>query len=676
MERKKLAPAKPKALRSSTTRTKNEPKRINLLKFLLIFVVIILGLKIIFGINLLLVPIILGINLLSVSGLNNFSLSITNVILLSLLVMVFGWVILRKPKQVFYYLNVALKVLFSLVVMLVVLKIIELRNFSMFIKSMMSLLLLVMVLHTLIFIWITWKKTQVPMSNFKIGKLEQIFYFLEVTVKDLLVLIVIIWVLFEVIQPSHFSMPIKSAMSLLLLALVFIWAIPQIKQAIPQMKRAISQMKRAIPQMKRAISQMKRGLSPLIGVKTIGTFVVISGLILIVVLFKPFGKLIDTEFWQGQGITENQMTIEELKKATVYITVEDDQKTRTGSGFLVHKTHNRAYIITNTHVLFPDERKRVEVKVFVTFNSGELNEITTRVNSDQVSLYPQSDIAIMSIGNARLDREPRLKPLFESVKPIKVSPNLNVTETQTIHILGFPFGKALATNQKNPAITISKGIISSNRKDENGQTILLQIDGNLNPGNSGGPVVTLEGIFVGVATATINPSVGQGIGFVIPTNQINRMLSGNMTNIIAKVKPLTSESEQLKITLRAELIDLLNRIKQASVILVPENFELLQQAYQVDGSWQKITPNQVTNYRFRDESRSHSTKMMTSISLPKGENRHYYGQIILQKQDNQIVYQSPFRLKINLNSPGQQLEIKKIVSIKRGTCFSISGSSK
>ena len=128
---------------------------------------------------------------------------------------------------------------------------------------------------------------------------------------------------------------------------------------------------------------------------------------------------------------------------------------------------------------------------------------------------------------------------------------------------GFPFGDVLATSKHSPAITVGKASISSLRRDDAGEPALVQIDGSLNPGNSGGPMVDVAGRLVGVAVATIRNS--SGIGLAVPGKEVVRMMQGRL----GKVYLHASQDERGATTVHVEasLIDPFHRIKSATLFL-------------------------------------------------------------------------------------------------------------
>jgi S1-C subfamily serine protease len=82
--------------------------------------------------------------------------------------------------------------------------------------------------------------------------------------------------------------------------------------------------------------------------------------------------------------------------------------------------------------------------------------------------------------------------------------------------VGFPFGIGPS---------VSAGVVSGLKREfrsPEGQQMLanlIQFDAAANPGNSGGPLVTMDGEVVGIVTAILNPSHERffiGIGFAVP----------------------------------------------------------------------------------------------------------------------------------------------------------------
>ncbi|WP_427915014.1 S1C family serine protease [Ramlibacter sp. MMS24-I3-19] len=82
--------------------------------------------------------------------------------------------------------------------------------------------------------------------------------------------------------------------------------------------------------------------------------------------------------------------------------------------------------------------------------------------------------------------------------------------------VGFPFGIGPSASGG-----IVSGLKRSFRSPEGKQemTNLIQFDAAANPGNSGGPLVTMDGEVVGIVTAILNPTPARtflGIGFAVP----------------------------------------------------------------------------------------------------------------------------------------------------------------
>ena len=82
--------------------------------------------------------------------------------------------------------------------------------------------------------------------------------------------------------------------------------------------------------------------------------------------------------------------------------------------------------------------------------------------------------------------------------------------------VGFPFGIGPS---------VSAGVVSGLKREFRSPegkrvlTNLIQFDAAANPGNSGGPLVTMDGEVVGIVTAILNPTEQRifiGIGFAVP----------------------------------------------------------------------------------------------------------------------------------------------------------------
>jgi S1-C subfamily serine protease len=240
-----------------------------------------------------------------------------------------------------------------------------------------------------------------------------------------------------------------------------------------------------------------------------------------------------------------------IKAATVFVKAKAGPLEWSGSGFVFQVDGKTALIATNEHVAVSPRKGGAPATVDVVFDSGRKNERVLR--AEVLATDPDRDLAVL-----------RVKEVADLPAPISFSEKLELVETLPVLTFGFPFGAALGTEGKNPAITVGKGSVSSLREDKNGRLKGVQIDGGLNPGNSGGPVVDEKGRLVGVAVAGVR---GTQIGLAIPAAELTGLLRGRVASVsMATVNAVDGVAE---VRVEIQFIDPLNKITKASVLFAP-----------------------------------------------------------------------------------------------------------
>ena len=161
-----------------------------------------------------------------------------------------------------------------------------------------------------------------------------------------------------------------------------------------------------------------------------------------------------------------------------------------GSGVVVVET---GLILTNLHVVAGAD------SVKVVFADGLVSDAVV------VQAQPEQDLAVL-----------QAKTLPDDLVPATLKSTADVRPGDVVVAAGFPFGIG-------PSVTA--GVVSGLKREfrsPEGQrmlTNLIQFDAAVNPGSSGGPLMTPEGEVIGIVTAVLNPTeqrVFVGIGFAVP----------------------------------------------------------------------------------------------------------------------------------------------------------------
>ena len=166
--------------------------------------------------------------------------------------------------------------------------------------------------------------------------------------------------------------------------------------------------------------------------------------------------------------------------------VEKRESGALGSGFVVSED---GYIVTNNHVVSNAD------EIFVKFSDGR--EYKTKL----IGTSSEVDIAVLKI------------EANEKFKPLEFSDSDKIEIGQWSIAFGNPMGL-------NDSMTV--GVISAAGRSSLGIEEIenfIQTDAAINQGNSGGPLIDINGKVIGVNTAILSTSGGSvGLGFAIPSN--------------------------------------------------------------------------------------------------------------------------------------------------------------
>jgi len=201
-----------------------------------------------------------------------------------------------------------------------------------------------------------------------------------------------------------------------------------------------------------------------------------------------------------------------------------DTATGSGSGVIYKVDGDKAFIVTNNHVI--EGAKQLEV----TMQDGS-KEQAQLVGSDV-----WTDLAVISISS-------------KDVKTVATFGNSDVLKQgETVIAIGNPLGLEFYGS-------VTTGVVSGKDRsvpvDLNGDKVadwqqeVLQTDAAINPGNSGGALVNLAGELVGINSMKIAESSVEGLGFSIPIN-----------SAIPIIEELERNGEMKRPTMGISLVDL------------------------------------------------------------------------------------------------------------------------
>ncbi len=175
----------------------------------------------------------------------------------------------------------------------------------------------------------------------------------------------------------------------------------------------------------------------------------------------------------------------------------ESQEAGAGSGVIYKKEGDKAYIVTNNHVI--EGASELEVSL----SDG------TKIPATLIGGDPWTDLAVVEIAGDKV----------KTVAEFGNSDDIKIGEPAIA--IGNPLGMRFSNS-------VTQGIISGLERsipvdiNQDGQADwqaeVLQTDAAINPGNSGGALINISGQVIGINSMKIAQSAVEGIGLAIPIN--------------------------------------------------------------------------------------------------------------------------------------------------------------
>jgi len=154
---------------------------------------------------------------------------------------------------------------------------------------------------------------------------------------------------------------------------------------------------------------------------------------------------------------------------------------------------DKGVILTNLHVVSGADSIRV------VFSDGLESSATI------TGVQPENDLAVLQASK-----------IPDDMIAATMRSTADLAPGDKVLAVGFPFG--IGPSASGGVVSgLKRAFRSPEGKQE--MTNLIQFDAAANPGNSGGPLVTMDGEVVGIVTAILNPTPARtflGIGFAVP----------------------------------------------------------------------------------------------------------------------------------------------------------------
>ena len=257
----------------------------------------------------------------------------------------------------------------------------------------------------------------------------------------------------------------------------------------------------------------------------------------------------------GPRTTMDQVTIDRVKKATVYIEVEMDNGGGSGSGWFGMEQN---LIFTNAHVLSmtaPNAAKPKKITVYISPGTSK-ERVLPHAKLEIIAVDRFADLAILRVLNET-----------DLPTPLKIRPSAELRDVEPLVVIGYPKGRgmsAMTSNTKAPQATVNLTNFSTNRLDDEGNLYWVQIRGGASPGNSGGPIVDYDGNVVAITVAVpTDVNLAANVNYGVPTEMVTGLLAGRVADV--EYGQAYRKGGKVRVPVKVNVLDPFQRMKEVGV---------------------------------------------------------------------------------------------------------------
>lgn len=185
-------------------------------------------------------------------------------------------------------------------------------------------------------------------------------------------------------------------------------------------------------------------------------------------------------------------------------TTQDQQSA--GTGFVISKD---GIIVTNRHVVATGT-----TSASVTFPDGKNFDVDVLGRTSSSSTLDVAFLKIKDLGDYKLT-------------PVALGDSTNMAVGDKVVAIGNALGQFQNTVTSGILSGYGRDLQAGGYGDSESLSDLFQTDAAINEGNSGGPLVNINGEVIGINTAIA--SGAQNIGFAIPINDVKGLIDGVLT---------------------------------------------------------------------------------------------------------------------------------------------------